>query len=160
MRRGILCALAVLALAACGGPKDLAVVGKTHVTKRDYEQAVTHFRLEAQANGRSFDEASAKPHIVSLLLYRAELAEAGRRLGITVSDRDAAARVAANSSSGEADAQAQDFGFQLASARASLYYERIYLRVTRGVPAAKRDAVMRTWVRTNHAALAKETRLS
>lgn len=160
MRRGLLCALAVLTLSACGGAKDVAVVGQTHVTKQEYDQAVTHFRLEAQADGKPFSEAAARPHIVSLLVYRAELAEAARRLGISVSDRDAAARVAANTSSGEADASTQDFGFQLASARASLLYERIYLRVTKGVPAAKRDAVMRTWVRTNHAALAKETKVS
>jgi hypothetical protein len=151
-------------LAGCGGSSDVARVGSTAVTKADYDQALQHFRNEYQRSGKTFpaegtrDYGAAKKNIVSLLVYRAELTEGAKRFGISVSDADAAARVAASSQAEDDDAS--EVGFSLASARASILYERIYLRVTQGIPRAKRDAAMRRWLRANHERLARSTTVS
>jgi hypothetical protein len=158
---------AVLALAGCGsgGGGDIAHVGSQPITKKQLDALLDHFRTEAEAEGRSFPKQGTDAYrvqrneLLGLLVYREELRQAAKRLGITVSQDEISKRLAAAGQTGEeqnGDAYADD------AIEAQLLTERIFRKVTRRVKAktpeelsAKRNQVMAAFV----AKLQRETRV-
>jgi hypothetical protein len=138
MPRAALALAATLALAAgCGdeGERAVAHVGGTTITKKQLDETVEHFHEEAQREGKDFPEegtrefTAARDRLLGLLVYRAELAEEAKRLGVEVSDEQVERRLRAGG--GEEDERGDAFARE--SVRAQLLYERIYRRVTRAV---------------------------
>lgn len=70
----------------------VARVGTRTITERDIEGAVEHFREEAQREGRNFpdedapDFARVRRQVVGLLVYRAQVEEGAKRLGVRISE--------------------------------------------------------------------------
>ena len=147
MRRaaGVALILAVAALVTAvlvgrdggGGDKAVAHVGAEAITKRQLDAVVEHFRLEAKAEGRTFppDDTTAfrriRERLLGLLVYRAELRQAARRLGVEASRVQVLRRLDASGTGEEADHDAFDYG----SAESQLLYEAIFRKVTRAVKA-------------------------
>ena len=100
MKRAVVVGLALAAIVAGvaiylgvrGGDGDpvVARVAGEPIRKSQLESVVHHFRLEAEAEGRPFPAEStpegrrARNRLLGLLVYRAELRNAARRLGIQV----------------------------------------------------------------------------
>jgi SurA-like protein len=160
LRRIALLALACAALAGCGGNSDKAVahVGGEAVTEKQLDAVVAHFRDEARREGRSFpDEGSpafrrTRNQLLKLLVYRTELEQAARRLGVTVSDDDVSRRLPAIQNGGEETELSGDT-FPRETVRAQLLLEGIFRRVTRDVKAptaaelsARRNRAMAAYV--------------
>jgi len=155
-----------LLLGRDGGGSDKAVahVGGEAITKHQLDAVVEHFRLEAKAEGVAFpaEDSAAfrriRNRLVGLLVYRTELRQAARRLGVVVSRLQVLKRMGASSTDEEAGRDAFDYG----SAEAQLLYEAIFRKVTRGVKAparaelaARRNEAMNRYV----ARLRRETRV-
>ena len=104
---------------------------------------VGHFRDEARREGKSFpDEGSpafrrTRNQLLKLLIYRTELEQAARRLGVTVSDDDVSRRMPAAQNGGEETELSGDT-FPRETVRAQLLFEGIFRRVTRNVKAPTR----------------------
>ena len=160
MRRVALLALACAVLAGCGGGGDKAVahVGGDAVTEKQLDAVVAHFRDEARREGKSFpDEGSpafrrTRNQLLKLLVYRTELEQAARRLGVTVSDDDVSRRMPAAQNGGEETELSSDT-FPRETVRAQLLFEGIFRRVTRNVKAptqtelsARRNRAMSDYV--------------
>src|SRR6476660_2164453 len=133
MTRLGLAALCLALLAGCGGggDKTVAEVGGQQVTQQQLDALVQHFRREAQQEGKDFPEQGTagfvqlRNQLLGLLVYRTELKQAAKRLGVTVSDTQVNDRRAAAPAGG--DTYARD------SAEAQLLTEGIAAKVTRGV---------------------------
>ena len=148
MRRVAVPLAAALALAAAGcgeeGEKPVVHVGGTTITREQLEETVEHFREEAQREGKEFPEEdtpafrAARDRLLGLLVYRAELAEEAKRLGVEVDDEAVERRLASGGEGGEEEA---NDAYAKAAVRAQLLYEGIYRSVTAGVrgrgPAAQ-----------------------
>jgi hypothetical protein len=141
----------VVYLAVRGGDGDpvVARVGSEPIHKSQLETVVRHFRLEAEAEGRPFPAESTptgrqtRNRLLGVLVYRAELRQAARRLGIRVT-RVQVLRRLNNSGGGE---EAKPDAFAYGSVEAQLLYERIYAKVTRGIrQAARRNAAATRYV--------------
>ena len=158
MRRAAVVGVALAAIVAGvvtylvrGGDGDpvVAHVGGQAIQKSQLETVVRHFRLEAQAEGRPFPAEStpqgrrARNRLLGVLVYRAELRLAARRLGIQVTRVQVLRRL--NSSAGGEESTPDAFAY--GSVEAQLLYERIYAQVTRGIrQAARRNAAMTRFV--------------
>jgi hypothetical protein len=148
LRRTVLLAL-VAGLTACGGSRSApAHVAGTTITRADLADAVGHFKDEADAEGRPFPAAGTDAYhtverqALALLVYRAELLRSADTLGVGVSESEVDSRLAgAGEESGEAGRFARD------TVRAQLAYEHIYSKVTSAVPADRKAAAMRRWLR-------------
>jgi SurA N-terminal domain len=138
-----------------GGDKTVAHVGGEAITEDQLDAVVEHFRLEAKAEGTTFpDEGSPafrriQSRLLGLLVYRAELRQAARRLGVEVSRVQVLKRMGASSADEEASRDAFEYG----SAEAQLLFEAIFRKVTRGVTAptqaelaARRNEAMARYV--------------
>jgi 2'-5' RNA ligase len=160
-------ALAVaLALAGCGSSNGkVATVGSTPITQKQLDALVTHFQKEAEAEGRSFPKKGTDAYkiqrnqLLGLLVYREELRQAGKRLGVTVSEDEISMRLA---EAGRPDAEQSGDSYAHDSIEAQLIYERLYRKLTARVKAktpevlsAKRNQVMAAFV----AKLQRETRV-
>src|SRR3954466_15568429 len=128
------------ALRGGGGDKTVAHVDGEPVQKSQLEAVIQHFRLQAKAEDRPFPaEASdagrrVRDRLLALLVYRVELREAARRLGITVTRVQVLRRLqAAGSGGGEQETRTDSFGY--GSAETQLLTEAIFRKVTRGVKA-------------------------
>jgi len=145
---------AVLALAGCGSNsgKDVATVGSTPITQKQLDALVDHFRKEAEAEGRPFPENGTDAYrvqrndLLGLLVYREELRQAARRLGVTVDEDEISKRLA---TAGQQEAEQNGDSYAHDSIEAQLLSERIYRKITRPVDAktaeelsAKRNKVM------------------
>ena len=123
-----------------GDAKAVAHVGGDEITKRQLDAVVEHFRLEAKEEGTTFPAEGSSAfqriqrRLVGLLVYRAELRQAARRLGVEVSRVQVLKRMGASSGEEETGRDAFDYG----SAEAQLLYEAIFRKVTRGVTAPTR----------------------
>ena len=88
-----------LALAGCGGRGELARVGQTTVTRAQVDALLEHGREEARAEGHGFPAAGSdgeralRKEALAILVSRARIVEAARRLGLTVSDAEVGAQV-------------------------------------------------------------------
>jgi hypothetical protein len=138
--RAPLLALACAVLAGCGGgDRAVAHVGGEAVTEKQLDAVVTHFRDEARREGKQFpEEGSAafrqtRNRLLGLLVYRTELEQAARRLGVAVSEGDVSRRLPASQSGDEQDLPGDSFPRD--TVRAQLLYEGIFRRVTRDVKA-------------------------
>ena len=157
MRRASLIALACAVLAGCGGGETaVAHVGGEAVTEKQLDALVAHFRNEARREGKRFPDEGSRPfrqtrnRLLGLLVYRTELEQAARRLGVAVSDDDVSRRLPASQS--EEEDLAGD-SFPRDTVRAQLLYEGIFRRVTRDVKAptpaelsARRNRAMADYV--------------
>jgi SurA N-terminal domain len=133
----------------------VAHVGSATITRDQLDVAVDHFRKEAEAEGTPFPgEASPRfrflrNRLLGVLVYRAEIAQAAKRLGISVTNIQVLRRLNQN---GEAEEQSTD-RFTYSSVETQLLYERIYADVTRGITAAttaelaaRRNAAVKRYV--------------
>jgi hypothetical protein len=146
-----------LGLLLSGGHSNppVAHVGSEAVTRDQLETAVEHFREEAKKEGTPFpDENSARfralrNRLLGVLVYRTELAQAAKRLGIGVSNIQVLRRMNLNSE-GEEHSTDQ---FTYDTVEAQMLYERIYADVTQSISAttsaelaARRNAAMKRYV--------------
>lgn len=169
--------IAIGALAAAGLVAGLLAVFLTghsnptvaHVNsqaiKRDQlDAAVDHFRAAYQAEGKLFPAENSpnfhalRRRLVALLVYRAELDQAARRLGIEVSNIQVLRALNANS---EGEEHPTD-PFAYDTVKSQIQYERIYAKVTARISAsttaqlsARRNAAMNRFV----AKLKRETQV-
>ena len=149
--------VAGLLLVFLGGDSNPAVarVGGEAITRDQLDTAVDHFRQEAKSEGTPFpDEHTARfravrNRVLGVLVYRTELAQAARRLGIRVTNVQVLRRLNANN---QGEEQSTD-RFQYDTVKAQLLLERIYAEVTRGISApttaelaARKNAAMKRYV--------------
>ena len=140
--------IAVLALAACGGSSSspVAHVGGEPITGTQLADTVDHFKQEAEAEGRDFPAQDTGEYRIvqrqalGLLVYRSELLQSAKRLGVPVTDEEVQQRMSSGEDSESDRAFAED------TVRAQLAYEHIYERVTAGATPAGREAAMRRWL--------------
>jgi hypothetical protein len=163
-----LATLTVVLLGGCGGNGNptVAKVGGESITQKQLDAVVAHFRSEAQREGKSFpDEKGAgfrplRNRLLGLLVYRAELRQAGDRLGLKVTDSEISKRLA-TPAGGEQEGSSGDT-FPRDSVASQILYERIFDKVTRNVQAptqaelsARRNKAMADFV----ARLQRETKV-
>jgi hypothetical protein len=140
MSRVALVAACLVVLAGCGGSgsKIVAHVDGDTITTEQLDALVAHFRKEAQAEGRPFPDSGTgaykqlQSHLLGLLVYRTELKQAAKRLGVTVDQNELSKRLAATSS-GEKEGDSGGDTFGRDSVEAQLLLEGIAAEVTRGV---------------------------
>jgi hypothetical protein len=119
----------------------VAHVAAGSITRDQLDTAVDHFRKEAKQEGTQFpDENTARfravrNRLLGVLVYRLELSQAARRLGVNVSRAQVLRRLNGSSHSGEGDEQGGD-QFEYDTVKAQMLYERIYAEVTRHITAA------------------------
>src|SRR6476620_9949862 len=111
MTRLAVAALCLTLLAGCGGGDDktVAEVGGQQVTQQQLDALVQHFRREAQQEGKDFPAQGTtgfvqlRNQLLGLLVYRTELQQAAKRLGVTVSDDQVNERLGATPAGGESE---------------------------------------------------------
>jgi hypothetical protein len=143
---------------------SVAHVNSQAIKRDQLDTAVEHFRVQYKEEGQPFpDEKSPnfralQNRLVGLLVYRAEIDQAARRLGIAISDIQVLRKLNENS---EGEEHATD-PFAYDTVKSELQYERIYAHVTQGVTAqttaglsARRNAAMSRFV----AKLKRETKV-
>lgn len=119
---------------------------------------VAHFRDGARREGNSFPREGSRQfkqirnRLLGLLVYRTELDQAARRLGIEVSDEEISRRLPAAQGGGEEEDLPGD-SFPHDTVKAQLLYEAIFRQVTRDVRAptqaelsARRNRAMADYV--------------
>jgi hypothetical protein len=132
-------AVAVLALAACGGSSGntLAGVGDQKVTKEQVNGLVNEVIDELRQEGKavpahgSKGEQALERQALGILVGRARLEQKAVDLGVTVSDAEVLARVGVGSAAG--GEQEGNVDFVASQARAQLLYEKLFARVTGGI---------------------------
>jgi hypothetical protein len=102
-------ALCAALLAGCGGSGDggkaVAHVGGEAITRKQIDAVVAHFRREFQLEGRSFPKEGTRAfeqtrnELLRLLVYRVELGQAARRLGVEADANEIGKRLAAGAAS-------------------------------------------------------------
>jgi hypothetical protein len=158
VRRLILSGAAVVlcaAAAGCGGGGGSAVarVGGDTVSREQLDQAVEHFREEAQREGKPFaDGPAARRSLLGLLVYRARIDQGAAALGITVPQDAVEQRVAAAGAE-EATGGKDGEAFLQSSVRAQLLPEAVYRKLADRIHdadpqrrQAKRNAALQRWV--------------
>lgn len=163
MRLLLVCtALLVLAASACSlgddeGDDPVAIVGSRTITERDVEGALEHFREEAEREGRDFPEDDAprfgrvRRQVVSLLVYRAQIEEGARRLGVRVSEEEVERRAKrVGESEGEEEGEGEEGEeYVRDTIRSQLAYVAAYRKVTRNVVVG--DRAVERFYRRNRA---------
>jgi hypothetical protein len=147
--------LAYFAVRGGDGDPAVAHVGREPIRKSQLETVIRHFRLEAQGEGRQFPSESTpagrhtRDRLLGLLVYRTELRQAARRLGVRVTRVQVLRRLRSASGGEEANPDAFAYG----SAEAQLLFEAIFFKVTHDVKAptqaelnARRNAAMKRFV--------------
>ncbi|HYX89394.1 MAG TPA: SurA N-terminal domain-containing protein [Gaiellaceae bacterium] len=162
--------LGLALLAGCGGEenKTIAHVRGEPITQRQLEPVIEHFREEAKREGRQFpDEGTpafrrTRDRLVALLVYRTELKQAARRLGVTVTEEQVSKRLPRNGGEGEGEEGEGADEFARDSVEAQLLFEGVFRKVTRDVTAptsaalsARRNRAMARFI----ARLERETRV-
>jgi SurA N-terminal domain len=153
---GLVAGLLLVFLGGDSNPPVAHVAGET-ISRDQLDVAVEHFRNEAKSEGTPFPDESSdrfraiRNRLLGVLVYRAELAEAAKRLGVRLTNVEVLRRMNAGSG-GEEDAQSSD-RFQYDTVKAQMLYERIYATVTRSVTApttaqlaARRNAAMKRYI--------------
>jgi hypothetical protein len=138
-------ALFAAVLAGCGGgggDKAVAHVGSDAITQKQLEAVVAHFRNEAQTEGRDFPQdrttafKQARSQLLDLLVYRTELKQAARGLGVEAAPNEIGKRLAAAVGGEEQEGNPGGDTFARDSVEAQLLLEGIYAKVTRGASGA------------------------
>jgi hypothetical protein len=136
-----LCAALLAGCGGGGGGKAVAHVGDQAVRETQLDAVVAHFRKEAQLEGRSFPEEGttafkqARSQLLELLVYRTELKQVARRLGVEADPNEIGKRLAA-AGGGEQEGNPGGDTFARDSVEAQLLTEGIFAKVTRGVTGA------------------------
>jgi SurA N-terminal domain len=145
LRLLVLCASLLTLASACfaedeGEDDPVVSVGERTITERDVEGALEHFREEAKREGKSFpDEESpefegTRKQVVGLLVYRAQIEEGARRLGVRVPDaaveRRAERAREGEGEGGEEESDEEGRDYVRDTIRAQLAYVAAYRRVT------------------------------
>jgi hypothetical protein len=134
-------ALCLALLAGCGGSKGgkaVAHVGNETIGRQQLDALVAHFRTEAQREGKAFPKEGTKTferlrnQLLSLLVYRAELRQAAKRLGVRV-DQSEVTRRLAPTGGGEKEGDPGGDTFARDSVETQLLTEGIFAKVTSGV---------------------------
>lgn len=133
----------------------VAHVNGQAVTRDQLDTAVEHFRVQYKEEGQPFPGENSpnfralRNRLVALLVYRAEIDQAARRLGIAVSNIQVLRKLNENS---EGEEHPTD-PFAYDTVKSQLQYERIYAHVTQGISAqttaelsARRNAAMSKFV--------------
>src|SRR5439155_24524246 len=132
-----------LVLALRGGSssdKPVAHVGGEPITTSQLEAVVAHFRTEAQQEGKPFPAESTdagrrtRNKLLGLLVYRVELRQAARRLGLTVTPLQVLKRLQVFAGSEEANRDSFAYG----SAATQLLFEAIFRKYTGNAKPPKR----------------------
>jgi hypothetical protein len=158
MPRLIALGIVVLALTGCEGEGEKAVVhvGKKTITKEQLERTLEHFAEEAEREGKPFPKEGtaafdqARGRLLTLLVYRAELADKAQTMGLKLDDEAVERRAEAGASEEGDDEEGKAFARD--SVRAQLFYEAIYRKVTAKVAgnsaraAAKRNALAQRFI--------------
>ncbi|HSS81177.1 MAG TPA: SurA N-terminal domain-containing protein [Gaiellaceae bacterium] len=160
-RLAVVAALSLALFAACGGggDKKVAEVGGQQVTQQQLDALVQHFRRVAQQEGKDFPSAGTKPFVqlrnqlLGLLVYRTELKQAAKRLGVTVSDAQVNDRLAAAQAGGDKEGDTNGDTYARDTVEAELLKEGIAAKVTRGITgktvaerSARRNAALATFL--------------
>jgi hypothetical protein len=136
-----LCAALLAGCGGGGGGKAVAHVGDEAVTETQLDAVVAHFRKEAQLEGRGFPEdgttafEQARSQLLELLVYRTELKQVARRLGVEADPNEIGKRLAA-AGGGEQEGNPGGDTFARDSVEAQLLTEGIFAKITRGVTGA------------------------
>jgi hypothetical protein len=151
---GLVAGLLVLFLGGHSNP-PVAHVGGQAITRDQLATAVDHFRKEYEAEGKPFPDQKSpniralQNRLVGLLVYRAELDQAARHLGIAVSNIQVLRKLNENSEGEEHPTD--EFAYE--TVKSQLQYERIYAQVTEGISApttvalaARRNAAMKGYI--------------
>jgi hypothetical protein len=141
MSRVAFVAACVVLLAGCGGSGGGAVahVGGDTITTKQLDALVAHFQKEARAEGHDFPKSGTETykqlqrHLLGLLVYRTELRQAAKRLGVTVDQDELSKRLTATQQGGEEEGDSNGDTFARDSVEAQLLTEGIAAKVTRGV---------------------------
>src|SRR6476619_4072370 len=141
MTRLGLAALCLALFAACGGggDKTVAEVGGRQVTQQQLDALVQHFRREAQNEGKDFPKEGTRgfvqlrKQLLGLLVYRTELQQAAKRLGVTVTDGQVNARLGATPAGGESEGDTNGDTYARDTVEAELLKEGIAAKVTRRI---------------------------
>jgi SurA N-terminal domain len=151
-----LAGLCTALLAGCGGSggdRAVAHVGGEPITQKQLDDVVDHFRAETEHEGSSYPKEGTseferlRNQLLGLLVYRVELRQAARRLGVEADPNKITKRLAAAESGGEEEGGSPGDTFARDSVEAQLLIEGIYAKVTRGVTGA---TATETIARTNH----------
>jgi hypothetical protein len=158
MPRLTLLGIVVLALTGCEeGEKPVAHVGKQTIKKEQLEQTVEHFAEEAKREGKPFPKEGspgfeqAQDRLLTLLVYRAELADKADSLGLKVDNDVVEKRLEAGGNADEGEDK-EGKAFARESVRTQLLYEAIYRKVTAKVSgnspqaAAKRNELAQAFI--------------
>ncbi|MDX6506238.1 MAG: SurA N-terminal domain [Gaiellaceae bacterium] len=147
-------ALCLALLAGCGGGSNTTVahVGGDAITTKQLDGLVSHFRTEAQREGKDFPKDGTQAfrqlrnQLLSLLVYRVELRQAAVRLGVKADPNEITRRLGATGS-GEQEGDPAADTFARDSVEAQLLTEGIFAKVTRGVKSsAARNRKMAAFV--------------
>jgi hypothetical protein len=168
MTRLGLAAVCLALLAGCGGggDKTVAEVGGQQVTQQQLDALVQHFRREAQQEGKDFPGEGTtgfvqlRNQLLGLLVYRTELQQAAKRLGVTVSDDQVNQRLGAAPAGGETEGDTNGDTYARDTVEAELLKEGIAAKVTRritGKTIAERSARRNAALATFLARLQRET---
>jgi hypothetical protein len=134
-------ALALALLAGCGGgggSQVVAHVGGQPIGQKQLDALVAHFRTEAQREGKPFPKEGTKAferlrnQLLSLLVYRTELRQAAKRLGVEIDQSEVTKRLAPTGG-GEQEGDPGGDTFARESVEAQLLTEGIFAKVTSGV---------------------------
>lgn len=135
------CAALLAGCGGSGGGKAVAHVGDETITRKQLEAVVAHFRTVARNEGESFPNEGTRvfeqvrAQLLGLLVYRVELKQAARRLGVEADPNEIGKRLAA-AGGGEQEGRSRGDTFARDSVEAQLLIEGIYAKVTRGVTGA------------------------
>lgn len=135
------CAVLLAGCGGGGGDRAVAHVGSDAITQNQLDAIVAHFRQEAQLEGKSFPQegttafTQARSQLLELLVYRTELKQAARRLGVEADPNEIGKRLAAPGG-GEQEGNPGGDTFARDSVEAQLLTEGIFAKVTRGVTGA------------------------
>ena len=138
-----LCAALLAGCGGGGGGKAVAHVGDEAVTETQLDAVVAHFRNEFQLEGRSFPPegtsafTQARNQLLGLLVYRTELKQAGRKLGVEADPNEIGKRLAATGA-GEQEGNPGGDSFARDAVEVQILTEKIYAKVTAGVTGTTR----------------------
>jgi hypothetical protein len=144
----VVAGVVVAVVRGCGGGSSSAVahVGTQPVTKTELQDTVDHFANEAAAEGKPFPQAGSEEYrtverqALALLVYRSELEQSAKKLGVPVTAAEVQQRLGLSTET-EGDQR-----FAESTIRAQIAYEHVYAEVTAGLPAARRQPAMQKWL--------------
>ena len=156
----LLCALVAVALAGCGGDKDVpadavAVVDGTDIARTDYEALISQAKKSYKNQKRDFPAAGSQEfqtlrnQAVQFLVQREQFEQEASTMDVDVSDKDVDARLTQiqkqyfGGDKKKYEKQLKDQGLTDAQVRkdirAQIVSEKIFANVTRGVKVTDAD---------------------